>query len=436
MDKRMKNRRIAVFVGGIILILMAVFLILFLMLHYKETKKTWKEAENSQKSEIENSEDTELLESSGTENLGIAAENAGAESQGTEIFNMEELEQQENTLQLVMVGDMLMHTKVVDSGKQEDGTYNFDHLFEHVRDTIAEADLALVNQETILGGAELGYSGYPSFNSPTELGDAEVKAGFDVILHATNHTLDKKLKGVENCMEFWDNNYPDITYLGINKTQQEQDEDIYVYEENGMKVAILNYTYGTNGIKTPSGMPYLVNYLNEDKIRKDVEKAESLADFTIVCPHWGTEYRLEPDAKQEKWTQLFLECGVDLVIGTHPHVIEPVEWVTDDLGNRMLVYYSIGNFVNGTSSTKGDLAQRMVGGIADVTLERNEAGEVVIAEYDAIPIVSHMAEGEEFTVYYLSDYTSELAQENLIRKQDSDFSLEECQKVVNQVWGE
>lgn len=183
-------------------------------------------------------------------------------------------------------------------------------------------------------------------------------------------------------------------------------------------------------------MPYLVNYLKEDKIRADVEKAESIADFTIVCPHWGTEYRLESDAKQEKWTKLFFECGVDLVIGTHPHVIEPVEWITDEQGNGMLVYYSIGNFVNGTSSTKGDLTHRMVGGIADVTLERNESGEVVIADYDAIPIVSHVAEGKEFTVYYLSDYTSELAEENLINLQDADFSLEECNKVVDQVWGE
>lgn len=422
MGKKEAKKLIGIFIGGIVLIIGAIFLIPFLMQNNEDTKEVWEResgiSSNTENSEIVKAEDTEINETESTE------------------FQETESEEEDNSLRIVMVGDMLMHMKVVNSGKQEDGTYNFDHLFENVKDTIEEADLAIVNQETILGGKELGYSGYPSFNSPTELGDAEVKAGFDVILHATNHALDKKKNGVMNCMEFWDTNYPDIEYLGINKSQQEQDEDIYVYEENGIKIAILNYTYGTNGIKTPSDMPYLVNYLKEDKIRADVEKAESIADFTIVCPHWGTEYRLESDAKQEKWTKLFFECGVDLVIGTHPHVIEPVEWITDEQGNGMLVYYSIGNFVNGTSSTKGDLTHRMVGGIADVTLERNESGEVVIADYDAIPIVSHVAEGKEFTVYYLSDYTSELAEENLINLQDADFSLEECNKVVDQVWGE
>lgn len=422
MGKKEAKKLIGIFIGGIVLIIGAIFLIPFLMQNNEDTKEVWEResgiSSNTENSEIVKAEDTEINETESTE------------------FQETESEEEDNSLRIVMVGDMLMHMKVVNSGKQEDGTYNFDHLFENVKDTIEEADLAIVNQETILGGEELGYSGYPSFNSPTELGDAEVKAGFDVILHATNHALDKKKNGVVNCMEFWDTNYPDIEYLGINKSQQEQDEDIYVYEENGIKIAILNYTYGTNGIKTPSDMPYLVNYLKEDKIRADVEKAESIADFTIVCPHWGTEYRLESDAKQEKWTKLFFECGVDLVIGTHPHVIEPVEWITDEQGNGMLVYYSIGNFVNGTSSTKGDLTHRMVGGIADVTLERNESGEVVIADYDAIPIVSHVAEGKEFTVYYLSDYTSELAEENLINLQDADFSLEECNKVVDQVWGE
>lgn len=422
MGKKEAKKLIGIFIGGIVLIIGAIFLIPFLMQNNEDTKEVWEResgiSSNTENSEIVKAEDTEINETESTE------------------FQETESEEEDNSLRIVMVGDMLMHMKVVNSGKQEDGTYNFDHLFENVKDTIEEADLAIVNQETILGGKELGYSGYPSFNSPTELGDAEVKAGFDVILHATNHALDKKKNGVVNCMEFWDTNYPDIEYLGINKSQQEQDEDIYVYEENGIKIAILNYTYGTNGIKTPSDMPYLVNYLKEDKIRADVEKAESIADFTIVCPHWGTEYRLESDAKQEKWTKLFFECGVDLVIGTHPHVIEPVEWITDEQGNGMLVYYSIGNFVNGTSSTKGDLTHRMVGGIADVTLERNESGEVVIADYDAIPIVSHVAEGKEFTVYYLSDYTSELAEENLINLQDADFSLEECNKVVDQVWGE
>ncbi|MBQ8624645.1 MAG: CapA family protein [Agathobacter sp.] len=343
-------------------------------------------------------------------------------------------------LQIVMVGDMLMHSRLIDSGLKADGTYNFDHLFVNVQEFIQAADIAIVNQETIMGGKELGYSGYPRFNSPYELADAEVKAGFNVILHATNHTTDKGKEAVLNCMNYWDTNYPDIAYLGINKTQEEQDNNIYVFEQNGIKVAILNYTYTLNGNRMPSDMPYLVNLMtkgvSEEKVIADIKKAEEIADFTIVCPHWGTEYKLTVSSTQEYWTEIFLENGVDLVMGAHPHVIEPIEWVTDEDGNRMLVYYSLGNYVNGTSSTKGNLAQRMVGGIADVTIGRNEAGEVVILEHDVVPIVCHIDEGDAYTVYYLEDYTAEMAQENRIRLQDSAFSLDACWDVVHQVWGE
>lgn len=370
-----------------------------------------------------------------------------AEPIHTELPSEEELQTPEPTatpsptptplpeLRLVMVGDMLMHERVVESGLQADGSYNFDHIFANVKDTIENADLALVNQETILGGASLGISGYPNFNSPYELGDAEVKAGFDVILHATNHTLDKKKKGVVNCMEFWEENYPEIAYLGMNSSQEHYDDYIYMYEKEGISVAVLNYTYGTNGIKPPEDMPYIVNYLEEEKVISDIQRAEELADFTIVCPHWGTEYVLEETSAQKKWAKLFLEHGVDLVIGTHPHVIEPVKWLSDEAGNEMLVYYSIGNFINGTSGTKEGVMNRMVGGIADVTLSVKDAGEVYIKEYDAIPIVCHIAEGDAYTVYYLEDYTKELAAENHIVRQDKNFSLENCEKLVETVWG-
>lgn len=339
-------------------------------------------------------------------------------------------------INLVMVGDMLMHERVVESGLQEDGSYNFDHLFTHVQEKIESADLALVNQETILGGTELGLSGYPCFNSPYELGVAEVEAGFDVILHGTNHALDKGKKGTGNCMNFWEETYPEIAYLGINNSQDAQDDYIYIYEQDGIKIAILNYTYGTNGIATPKDMPYLVNYMEEEKVISDIQKAEELADFTIVCPHWGNEYYLGISSNQKYWTNIFLEQGVDLVLGTHPHVIEPVEWVFDDAGHKMLVYYSLGNFVNGTSGTGAGVMNRCVGALADVTIGKNEAGEVVVLEYDAIPLVCHIAEGEEYTVWYLEDYTEELAQKNLICSQDGDFSLENCKALVEQVWGE
>ena len=148
---------------------------------------------------------------------------------------------------LMMIGDMLMHEGVVKSGLMDDETYNFDHLYTNIAKDISSADIKIVNQETILGGSDFAYTGYPTFNSPWALGDAEVKAGFNIILHATNHTLDKGLKGVENCLSFWKTYHPDTTVLGINETEEDY-ENIYVYEKEGFKIAFLNYTYGTNGI--------------------------------------------------------------------------------------------------------------------------------------------------------------------------------------------
>ena len=335
-----------------------------------------------------------------------------------------------------MVGDMLLHTRILNYSLQEDNTYDFNSLFANVAEQIAEVDVALVNQEVILGGTELGVSGYPNFNAPYEVGDALVNAGFDVVLHATNHALDKGKKGLLSCIEFWEENYPEIGVLGVQASAEEQ-EDIYIIEVEGIRIAILNYTYGTNGIPLPNDMPYAVDLLKEEKVIADLKKAEEEADFTIVCPHWGSEYVLQPDSSQKKWTKIFLEYGADLVLGTHPHVIEPIEWVVDEeTGNEMLVYYSIGNFVNWTAGTGASVANRMVGGLANVTIELDEQGEAFIADYGVEAIVAHVeSKINGITVYSLSEYTEELANKNEIKKQDGNFSLQYCINLCNQVWG-
>ena len=341
-----------------------------------------------------------------------------------------------DSMQIIMIGDMLMHDKLIKSGEQETGGYNFDHIFTNVKDYVLEADLAILNQETIMGGADFGYSGYPCFNTPNELIDAEVIAGFDVLLFATNHAYDKGQKGIQNCMEYLDTTHPSLGYVGINHNKEDS-ETIYTYESNGITVAILNYTYGLNGVTLSKDKKYLVNELDEEKVRSDIRKAKEIADFVIVCPHWGTELKLTIDKSQEKWTNVFLEEGVDLVLGTHPHVIEPVEWITDENGHQMLVYYSLGNFINGTSSTGHGVSNRMLGFMADVLIERNEeTGEVEIVTYDAIPVVCHVAEKTEYTVYFLKDYTEELASQNLILNQDSEFTKNLCESLVDQVLGE
>lgn len=348
----------------------------------------------------------------------------------------EEKPEESNTLTLGMVGDILLHDRVNASGKQKDGTYNYDHLFANVKEQIEGYDIAIVNQEVILGGTELGLSGYPAFNGAFEVGDSLVKTGFDVVLHATNHALDKGKKGLLKCLDFWETNYPDIDILGIHDSIEKQ-EEIPIIEKNGIRVAILDYTYGTNGISLPEGMPYAVNLLDKKKVASDIKKAKECSDFILVTPHWGTEYLLTASSNQKWWADYFLTCGADLVIGTHPHVIEPVEWLKDKAGNQMLVFYSIGNFINATSGTGKGVANRMVGAIAEVTLTKQEDGEVVISEYGVEPLVSHLGEtSKEITTYRLSDYSAKLAQNNKIRSQDATFSFSYCKELCETVFGD
>lgn len=335
---------------------------------------------------------------------------------------------------IAMVGDVLLHTPVSDSGLMENGSYDYNHLFANVKNEIASADLALVNQEVILGGTELGLSGYPAFNGAYEVGDAIVNAGFDVVLHATNHALDKGKRGIMNCMSYWSVSHPDIGVIGIN-TSSEQQNTIYVKEVNGIRIAVLNYTYGTNGIPMPSDMPYAVNLLDRGEIAEDVRIAKENADFVIVCPHWGTEYTHVENSEQMNYAMYFAELGVDLVIGTHPHVIQPVKWIESSNGNRTLVYYSLGNFINATSEYGRGVADRMVGAMANVTIEKESDGKTGITEYSVTPLVTQMLSGTgKITTYKLSDYSQELASQNEIVDRDSAFSYDYCVNLCDEVF--
>lgn len=386
--------------------------------------------ETNAKTETDTNEDTTALDSEGELQEIIPDE---SEPEAIEDAVMEEAPE----ISLIMVGDVLLHTPVEESAELEDGSYDFSAIFANTIDEIATADLALVNQEVIIGGADLGVSGYPGFNAPFEIGDELVETGFDVVCHATNHVLDKKKKGLLNCIHFWKENYPQIAVLGISETEEES-QDIYIYEQDGIKIAILNYTYGTNDIDLPKDMPFSVKLLDKETVESDLKRAEELADFTIVCPHWGTEYQLEPDDDQIKWAKRFLKGGADLVIGTHPHVIEPVEWLEDEeSGNKMLVYYSLGNYVNWTSGKKTGTAKRMIGGMAEVTIGYLEDGSVGILDYGVKALVSHLEKGfGGVTTYNLSDYTEELADKNAIRKQDDSFTYEYAIELCDKVWGD
>ena len=376
----------------------------------------------------------EITESNTNLASGISPE---ASSNLSETNVQESEEQTPYGYDLIMVGDVLLHTRVEESCLQEDGSYEYSSLFEQMKDEISAADTAIVNQEVILGGIELGVSGYPAFNAPYEVADALVEAGFDVVCHGTNHALDKGSRGLLNCLSYWESVYPQIEVLGIHDSAEDQAEISYI-DAHGVTIGILNFTYSTNGISMPSDMPYLVDMLDKEKVRTRLREAREHADFLMVCPHWGTEYRLSKDASQERWCNLFLEEGVDLVLGTHPHVIEPIEWLEEpETGHRMLVYYSLGNYINWTSGTREGVANRMVGGMAKVHLALDDTGKPYIENYGVRALVTHVEEGAEMVqTYPLAEYTPELAEKNAIRSQDSAFTYEYCVQLCNEIWGE
>lgn len=382
---------------------------------------------------------------SGTiDGTGLASENELQTSGNMDSENKQEpaepepsAEPEDVEISLVMVGDMLMHMGVVKSGFMEDGSRNYDHLFANVKELVEEADIAIVNQETILGGEELGFSGYPRFNSPYELGDAIADAGFNVVLHATNHTLDKGKDGILNCLTYWRETHPEIAVLGMQDSQELRD-NIYVYEQDGVKIAILNYTYGTNGLSLPKDMPFAVNLLDKEAVKQDIEAAKELADFIVVCPHWGTEYSHSVSSYQKDWAKFFLENDVDLVIGAHPHVIEPIEWLEREDGHKMLVYYSLGNFVNATNSYESSVAHRMVGAMARVVIKKDGiTGETYISQYGVEPLVNHYQYGKRhMSSYRLSDYTDELVRRSEAVDRDPAFSISFCYDLCERVFGE
>ena len=314
------------------------------------------------------------------------------------------------TVELVAVGDDLIHTSVYRACKTRKG-YNFDPLFKHIKKDIRAADISVINQETIL--VDKNYSGYPSFGSPKAVADAVAKAGFNVVTHATNHTLDKGTGAITGTLKYWNRKYPNIKVLGIHKSKSAADK-VTVIQKNGIKIAMLNYTYGLNGRRLPAGKSYMIDLLtpqNRNKIKKDIKEAKKKSDFVIVFAHWGTEYRYAPDVSQKNWTNFFLNNGVDLLIGTHPHVLEPYKMLKGNNGKKMLVYYSLGNFVSAQNRVP-----RLLGGMAKVTIVK-DGKNTYIKKYTMEPLVTHISRYyKSFIVYKLKDYTNALAKANNIRR--------------------
>lgn len=330
---------------------------------------------------------------------------------------------------LIAVGDNLIHNTVISAGEQADGTLDYTSLYANIKLDIEKYDISVINQETILGGDSFDYTGYPMFNSPWEIGEAAIDAGFDIFTCATNHTLDMGWAGIEKEIEFF-SDHTEAVQLGVNKDEAAYNQITY-YEKNGITFAMLNYTYGTNGISLPEDKQWCVNLLEKEKVTQDITEARKHADVVIVFPHWGTENSHDISEYQEEYVDLFSDLGVDIVIGCHPHVLQPVQWVTNnETGKKMLVYYSLGNFL----SHQIELDQ-LCGGMAEITIKKN-GDEIEISSAKLIPVVCHYNRDEDgnfkFDVYKLSDYTNDLADSHAQSGGTVEYYTELCRDVIDE----
>jgi poly-gamma-glutamate synthesis protein (capsule biosynthesis protein) len=303
-------------------------------------------------------------------------------------------------LTLIAAGDNLYHDPMIrppPPGKSYDFTANYSEIMPYIQG----ADLAFINQETVLGGAEFGFSGYPRFNSPRELGAAVAAAGFDVINHANNHVMDKGEMAVFATMDYWDT-VPGIRYLGIHRSEEERRRPVIV-ERNNIRTGFLSYTYGTNGLPLPRGKPWLASLADEKTMAEEMNALRPLCDFLVVSMHWGNEYEHEPNGTQKKAARFLAEHGADLILGHHPHVIQPVE-IIERSGGQTLCFYSLGNFLSAQIPSP-----RLLGALAYVRIKK-ENGVAAVDQSGIIPVVTHYEEGFiNFRVYPLSEYSNDLA---------------------------
>ena len=257
------------------------------------------------------------------------------------------------TINMTVTGDVLCHnTNFWDAYDASTDSYDFSYVFEDIEKYFSSADIAVGTIETSFAGKEAGYSNYPTFNSPEELATDLKELGYDVMAMATNHCLDKGYKGLVNTIEELDK--AGIKHIGTYKSEEDSKE-ILIQDVKGIKMAFLNYTYGTNGIPIPAGKEYSVNLIDKDKIKADIEKAKKLnADVICVNMHWGEEYRQTATQEQEELADFLFQNGVDLILGSHTHVLEPMEKRTVTLADGTkkdgFVIYSLGNFMSGQNA--------------------------------------------------------------------------------------
>ena len=346
---------------------------------------------------------------------------------------VEEMEKDEDTrVSFVGVGDNLIHDSVLYTALEDDGSYDFTPIYDNIAESVDEADLAFLNQETIFAGPDYPYTGYPAFNTPDEMGQNMYDLGFDLVNGATNHTLDYDYPGAIHAVNVW-NQFDDLLFTGTF-LDEESRNTVPTIERKGITFSFLAYTYGTNGIEPDTD--WRVAYFDEEKIREDVARAKEVSDVVIVSAHWGDENTPVLNEFQEYYAQLFADLEVDVVVGTHPHIIQSIEWVTGENGNETLVIYSLGNLIAHSLEDFNTLG----GMISFDFVDRDEG--ITIENVLFEPTVSHYTakledienSRREFKIYMLDEYTNDIAALHGLNGYNGiEITQENYQEMVNEI---
>lgn len=292
-----------------------------------------------------------------------------------------EPEPQIETITLLAAGDCLMHNTQIWSGQQPDGTYNFDSFFKEVQPIIAAADYSSTNFEAPMAGAAAGYTGYPLFNSPDEVSLTFKQAGFDLVVTANNHILDRGAQGALRTLQVLEE--AGLDTVGVY-ADQEASQQYLIKDLKGIRVGYLAYTYSTNGIPVPADKPYLVNFLDRERILADIQTLRPQVDVLVLVLHWGVEYSPQPTEEQKALAREFCAAGADVILGSHPHVIQTMEVIPVEDRNCFVIY-SMGNFI---SHQKG--LERNSGIILQMEFSKNlTSNQTKLVKVDYIPTYSH-----------------------------------------------
>ncbi|MCL2265364.1 MAG: CapA family protein [Treponema sp.] len=320
---------------------------------------------------------------------------------------------QNNILTFVATGDNLFHDSIINS-HFINGVYDFSPIYSEIKSIVENADLAFINQETVMAGSSFGYSGYPAFNTPQSLAGTLKETGFDIINLANNHAMDKGASGLIATLDFLDT-IEGLTVIGARK----EGESARIITKNNITLGFLSYTFSLNGIALPRNNPNIVSMINREKMAEEITALRPLCDFLIVSMHWGAEYLLEPDRDQTSLALFLAQHNVDLIIGHHPHVLQKVETILLPDGRKTLCYYSLGNFASHQRER-----DRIIGGMMVITFSKN-GEDRLISDSGMIPVVTHFDRSFRNTkIYPLYSYTKELMDNHALRNQGSGLSME------------